>query len=226
MQVAGEEQRTDGLHGDSEEDPLEPSQPGLRRQRAVGDFLLLEVHAPARLVRVEAGRHHGRRSLLSRLSSVESNHGTAGMHPTLFAFIVLTSRLSGSADASEPGGWMERVTCAVSRLSASENLFCRTMSSRAMVGVSGASDAGGAASRQRLRALSAVAREARACAPVAAAERPPRIASPDPVPHEAGARRHAGAFRRDRDEPPAGAVSALPRRSSAKHLLRGGSVAG
>lgn len=56
----------------------------------------------------------------------------AGLHPILFAFIVLTSRLSGNSAKME--GWLTEVTCAISMINASENLFCRTMSSRALVG--------------------------------------------------------------------------------------------
>lgn len=148
------------------------------------------------------------------------------MHPTLFAFIVLTSRLSGSADVAEAGGWLERVTCAVSRLSASANLFCRTMSSRAMVSPSVVSDAGGAAASGRLRAVSAAAGEARARTPLAAAERIARTVAAGAVSRATGARGHAGAVRGDRDEPPAGAVSAVSRGTDTRHVLRGGDARG
>ena len=72
------------------------------------------------------------------IDKIETNCGMAGLHPFLFAFIVLTSRLSGtiSSDAKmDP--WLIQVTCAISMINSSENLFCRTMSSRALVHIDG-----------------------------------------------------------------------------------------
>ena len=68
------------------------------------------------------------------IDKIEIDCGMAGLHPFLFAFIVLTSRLSGtiSSDAKmDP--WLIQVTCTISMINSSENLFCRTMSSRALV---------------------------------------------------------------------------------------------
>ena len=65
---------------------------------------------------------------------IETNYGMAGLHPILFAFIVLTSRLSGTiSNDAKMDPWLIQVTCAISKINSSENLFCRTMSSRALV---------------------------------------------------------------------------------------------
>lgn len=69
--------------------------------------------------------------------------GTAGLNPVLFAFIVLTSRLSGCTTSIEGmiighvsliDEWLVKITKVISEVNSSSNLFCRTMSARALVG--------------------------------------------------------------------------------------------
>lgn len=65
------------------------------------------------------------------------------MNPVLFAFIVLTSRLSGCTTSIEGmlvchesfiDEWLVKITKVISEVNSSSNLFCRTMSARALVG--------------------------------------------------------------------------------------------